>query len=154
VPSADPDEAFVSSLLDSAGTATIGAREQERIDNWLAQGNDYIGFARESLRTDDVLAAHRDLRGGTDNAELAFRQVLQLTPSEPAARGLVAIANTYADGAESLATKPDSVNALWLACQGFALHPSSPRLIELIDVLGGSKVDADRASVCRVAQPK
>jgi tRNA A-37 threonylcarbamoyl transferase component Bud32 len=154
MPSADPDQVFVRGLLDSAGSATIGPREQERIDNWLAQGSDYIGFARESLRTDDALAAHRDLRGGTDNAELAFRQVLQLTPSEPAARGLLDIANTYADGAESLATKPDSVNALWLACQGYALHPNSPRLIELVDILGGSKVDADRATVCRAAQPK
>jgi serine/threonine protein kinase len=154
MPSADPDEVFVTSLLDSAGTTTIDARQQERIDNWLAQGSDYIGFARESLRTDDAVAAHRDLRGGTDNAEWAFRQVLQLTPSEPAARGLLDIANTYADGAESLATKPDAVNGLWLACQGYALHPSSLRLIKLVDQLGGSKVDADRPSVCRVAQPK
>ena len=145
----NPDESYVRDLLDQAGTRPVSEENQSNIVNWLAQGNDYLGFARDSFARSDADGAHRDLRGGADTAEQAFRAVLALTPSEDAARGMLQIVETYAEGAANLADS-DPETALWVACQGYDMHPNHVQLRSLIQGLGSG---ADIAGVCVANRP-
>ena len=151
IPEPNPDDAFVNALLETAGAQTLDGERETRIANWIAQGNDYIGFARDAFASLNAAAGHRDLRGGADNAERAFRSVLELTPSEEAARGVLAIVNTYADGAEQLAAQGDRADALWLACQGYQVHPNHARLGRQVTdfAAAGSDTNVDFGRTCR-----
>lgn len=146
----DPDEAFVRELLESAGSQTLSVEDENQIRSWIEQGNAYIGFARDSFARSSAAAGNRDLRGGADNAEHAFRSVLALSPNEGAARGLVAIVEAYADGAEQLIARSSPTDALWLACQGYDIHPNNRRIRDLVEQLGADSVakGEDVAGVC------
>lgn len=144
----NPDDAFVRTLLETAGSGELASSDQDRIANWIAQGSDYIEFARGAFAAGDALGGHRDLREGADNAERAFRSVLALTASEPAARGMLDIVNAYAYGTEVL-RQSNPKTALWLACRGFELHPNNAALRKAIGEIGGSGPGhADVAGVC------
>lgn len=151
IPSANADGAFVQGLLEQSGTGTPTAEQQIRIDNWLAQGRDYVADALESFETagkESAIIGDYTLRSGpSDNAEYAFRKVLELTRSDAAARGLLDIANAYATGAAARQSS-DRQTALWLACQGFAVHPNHVDLRSLIDKLGDTKDGTDFAGAC------
>jgi hypothetical protein len=140
----DPDEAYVRSLLQGAGTRQLEAGQEVNIENWLAQGQDYVTFARDAFARSDAAGGHHDLRGGADNAEGAFMSVLALEPSETAARGMLQIVEAYADAGNQLAAS-DPRAALFLACQGYQMHPNHVRLRTLIENLGVAETDISGA---------
>ncbi len=144
----NPDEAYVRSLLEGAGSSPLDAGRDADIESWLAQGQDYVGFARDSFARSDAAGGHRDLRGAADNAEGAFRSVLALTPSDAAARGMLGIVEAYADGANQFAGV-DRRTALFLACQGYQMHPNHLRLRSLFERLGIA--DGDISGACGAA---
>ena len=147
----DPDQAYLRSLLERAGTRQLEPDQEVNIESWLAQGQDYVGFARDSFAKLDAAGGHRDLRGGADNAEGAFLSVLALTSSETAARGMLQIVEAYAEGGAQFAAS-DPRTALSLACQGYEMHPNHLRLRTLIENLGVP--DTDVSGACSaLAQP-
>lgn len=150
----DPDEVFLDRLLASAGSQTLDEEDQRSIESDFRLGDAHVNYARDSFNDLNAVAGHYDLTYGSPNALAAYRSILELTPSEEAARGVLAVVSAYADGAELFAAgdKPDE--ALWLACQGYFIHQESSRIIDQIKELtevDASKEATDLARVCRSA---
>jgi serine/threonine protein kinase len=147
IPGIDPDKAFINELLNDSGRQELSEADERNIDNWLRQGTAYTGFARDAFMDLDADSGHHDLLGGADNSASAFHNVLRLTPSREAAAGLLAVAETYAFGAERFADAGEGETALWLACQGLSVHEQHSGLRQLYGRLASDLTVSNSADV-------
>lgn len=130
----DPDAAFLARLSAlSEGAPPLSVDDEARIQAWLEQGDAYRGIADEVFNDGDILSAHQILQVGADNASAAYRSVLELTPSERAQQGMLAITALYARWADEKLESGSAVHSLWMACHGLSLHPGSTRLQEVAE---------------------
>ncbi len=120
----DPDREFVRAKLAAApASADADADVADDLERWLAQGAELAEFGRSALEDGDLLVGHMDLSGGSSNAWAAFEAVLARRADERAARGMLAVVEAYASGAERAEARGDSADAIWLWCRAWQLHP-------------------------------
>lgn len=139
----DPDQVFLDELaVNSVQTEQLTAEDSKRIERWLSQGNAYLQIASDVFDQGDILSAHQILVEGADNALGAFTSVLKLTNSEEAKQGMMNLVNLYAKWTQDKLDQGDATKALWSACHGLSVHPSSKVLLELTEEARAAMPDA------------
>lgn len=130
----DSEQVFLDSLVTENG-APLTADQELRVKRWLSQGEAYRKIAEAEFAAGDLASAHHILRVGADNAYSAYARVLGLVDSPEARAGVIAIVDTYADWARSLADQGDEGGANFATCEGLNIYPGHRELKELAEKL-------------------
>ncbi|PLW68639.1 serine/threonine-protein kinase [Pseudohalioglobus lutimaris] len=126
----DSEQVFLDSLV-TAGSEPLTPEQELRVQRWLSQGDAYLEIAQAEFAAGDFASAHHILRVGADNAYSAYAGVLGLVDSPQAREGILAIIDTYAGWADTLASQGDEGGAAFATCEGLKIYPGHDDLSSL-----------------------